>query len=62
MTPGPRRSPGPRLRSRSQVRTYGESAAADYRVTDVLPRGMATRLTVTPGVQLEIAVPGGTTR
>jgi UDP-N-acetylmuramate--alanine ligase len=41
-----------------QVRTYGESAAADYRVTDVLPRGMATRLTVTPGVQLEIAVPG----
>jgi UDP-N-acetylmuramate--alanine ligase len=41
-----------------QVRTYGESAAADYRVTDVLPQGMATRLTVTPGVQLEIAVPG----
>jgi UDP-N-acetylmuramate--alanine ligase len=41
-----------------QVRTYGESAAADYRVTDVLPRGMATRLTVTPGAQLEIAVPG----
>ncbi|HEY2687866.1 MAG TPA: UDP-N-acetylmuramate--L-alanine ligase [Streptosporangiaceae bacterium] len=41
-----------------RVRTYGESPAADYRVTDVLPRGMATRLTVTPGVELEIAVPG----
>jgi UDP-N-acetylmuramate--alanine ligase len=41
-----------------QVRTYGESPAADYRVTDVLPRGMAARLTVTPGVQLELAVPG----
>ena len=41
-----------------RVRTYGESAAADYRVTDVISRGMATRLTVTPGGQLEIGVPG----
>ena len=30
-----------------RVRTYGESPDADYRVTGVPPRGMATRLTVT---------------
>ena len=34
---------GPDLR----VRTYGQSPDADYRVSDVTPRGMATRLTVT---------------
>jgi UDP-N-acetylmuramate--alanine ligase len=56
-----------------EVRTYGESAAAGYRLTDVIPRGMATMLTVAypaagPGAAagpraggrttLQIAVPG----
>ncbi len=55
-----------------RVRTYGESAGADYRVAGVTPSGMATRLTVTRAspaaarsaggsasmVTLEIAVPG----
>jgi UDP-N-acetylmuramate--alanine ligase len=50
------------------VRGYGTSAAADYRVTDVTPRGMATALTLTAGpravtaaagpFRLEIDVPG----
>jgi UDP-N-acetylmuramate--alanine ligase len=49
-------------------RTYGTSAGADYQVTGVTPRGMATMLTVTGGPRavpgtadgtgLEIAVPG----
>jgi len=48
--------------------TYGTDPGASYRVSDIVPRGMATELTVTgaPGtvlagagpVQLEIAVPG----
>jgi UDP-N-acetylmuramate--alanine ligase len=49
-----------------RVVTYGSAATADYQVTSVQPRGMATRLTITPGaatradgpVTLEIAVPG----
>jgi UDP-N-acetylmuramate--alanine ligase len=44
------------------VRTYGESAAADYQLTGVIPRGMATILTITGprtgSTTLEIAVPG----
>ncbi len=49
-------------------RTFGTSSRADYRVTGITPRGMATVLTVTGGPQakagtgdgvvLEIAVPG----
>jgi UDP-N-acetylmuramate--alanine ligase len=48
--------------------TYGTAPGADYRITEVLPRGMSTALTVTGGpetalagageVRLEIAVPG----
>jgi UDP-N-acetylmuramate--alanine ligase len=55
---------GPQLR----VLTYGSAADADYRVSDIRPDGMATRLTVTPGratraaaagpVAVQIAVPG----
>jgi len=49
-----------------RVITYGTAAAADYRVTSVQPRGMATRLTITPApgtraggpVTLDIGVPG----
>jgi UDP-N-acetylmuramate--alanine ligase len=45
-----------------RVRTYGESAGADYRVTGVSVLGMTTRLTVTaPGarpVTLTVRVPG----
>jgi UDP-N-acetylmuramate--alanine ligase len=51
-----------------RVRGYGTSAAADYRVSEVTPQGMATALTVTPGPRaarsvagpgrLQIAVPG----
>src|SRR5580700_8409366 len=45
-----------------QVRTYGESAAADYRVSEIAVRGMTTRLTVTCEATgprtLTIAVPG----
>jgi UDP-N-acetylmuramate--alanine ligase len=49
-----------------QVRTYGESAGADYLLTSVTPHGMATRLTVAggpravagAGAALEISVPG----
>ncbi len=53
-----------------RVRTYGESAGADYRVHGITPNGMTTRLTVaSPGqpgpsggtagpVTLEIGVPG----
>jgi UDP-N-acetylmuramate--alanine ligase len=49
-----------------RVVTYGTAAAADYRVTSVQPRGMATRLTITPAagtragapVTLDIGVPG----
>jgi UDP-N-acetylmuramate--alanine ligase len=51
-----------------RVLSYGESAGADYRLSRVAVRGMATRLTVTAqgaarrpdpaGVTLEIAVPG----
>ncbi|HMH90671.1 MAG TPA: UDP-N-acetylmuramate--L-alanine ligase [Streptosporangiaceae bacterium] len=49
-----------------RVVTYGSAAAADYRVTGVQPRGMATSLTITPAagtaadgpVTIEIAVPG----
>jgi UDP-N-acetylmuramate--alanine ligase len=47
-----------------RVRTYGESADADYRLTGVTALGMATRLTVTPregplgSVTLTIQVPG----
>jgi len=44
------------------VRSYGESAGADYRVTGVTSLGMATRLTVTTPASgpltLTIAVPG----
>ncbi len=32
-----------------RVRTYGTAAGADYRLSDVTPDGMATRLTLTPG-------------
>jgi UDP-N-acetylmuramate--alanine ligase len=57
---GPGMSPGLR------VVTYGSAATADYRVTGVRPRGMATSLTITPAagtaagepVAIEIAVPG----
>ena len=59
----PAASPGLR------VVTYGTAATADYRVTSVQPRGMATSLTITPPagtagaagpepVTFEIAVPG----
>ena len=56
----PAASPGLR------VVTYGTAATADYRVTSVQPRGMATSLTITPAagtaasgpVTVEIAVPG----
>ena len=45
-----------------RVRTYGESAAADYRVSEIAVRGMTTRLTVTSEATgprtLTIAVPG----
>jgi UDP-N-acetylmuramate--alanine ligase len=54
-----------------RVITYGESAEADYRVSEVVPRGMGTGLTVTRGgrareagakvpaaVSFDIAVPG----
>jgi UDP-N-acetylmuramate--alanine ligase len=51
-----------------RVLSYGESAGADYRLSQVTQHGMATRLTVTAagsarrpdpaGVTLEIAVPG----
>jgi UDP-N-acetylmuramate--alanine ligase len=40
-------------------RTYGAAAGADYRVSDVTPHGMATRLTVTPGRQAPVSIPGG---
>jgi UDP-N-acetylmuramate--alanine ligase len=40
-------------------RTYGAAAGADYRVSDVTPHGMATRLTVTPGPQALVSIPGG---
>ena len=58
------RATGPGLR----VVTYGTAATADYQVTSVQPRGMATRLTIVPGpgardpaagpVTIEIGVPG----
>jgi UDP-N-acetylmuramate--alanine ligase len=49
-----------------RVVTYGTAATADYRVTGIQPRGMATGLTVTPAAgaaadgpaAIEIAVPG----
>jgi UDP-N-acetylmuramate--alanine ligase len=45
-----------------QVRTYGESPGADYRLTSVTPRGMASTLSVTgrprADTTIEIAVPG----
>jgi len=45
-----------------RVRSYGESAGSDYRVTGVTGLGMATRLTVTPPdsgpLTLTIGVPG----
>jgi UDP-N-acetylmuramate--alanine ligase len=45
-----------------RVRTYGESAEADYRVTEAAVAGMATRLTVAPPrggpLTLTIGVPG----
>jgi UDP-N-acetylmuramate--alanine ligase len=54
-----------------RVLTYGTAESADYRVTSVRPRGMATSLTITPAagtrarqeagsgpVTIEIAVPG----
>jgi UDP-N-acetylmuramate--alanine ligase len=40
-----------------RVRTYGTAAGADYRVSSVTPRGMATRLTVTPRSWPGSAVP-----
>ncbi|MGD0373984.1 MAG: UDP-N-acetylmuramate--L-alanine ligase [Streptosporangiaceae bacterium] len=50
------------------LRSYGVSASADYQVTDVASRGMATLLTLTGGpraaaglehgIKLEVAVPG----
>jgi len=40
-------------------RSYGAAAGADYRVSDVTPHGMATRLTVTPGRQAPVSIPGG---
>ena len=40
-------------------RTYGAAAGADYRVSDVTPHGMATRLTVTPGRRAPVSIPGG---
>jgi UDP-N-acetylmuramate--alanine ligase len=51
-----------------RVVTYGTAATADYQVTGIQPRGMATSLTITPAgtaahagagpVTIEIAVPG----
>jgi len=38
-----------------RVRTYGTAAGADYRVSGVTPRGMATRLTVTPRPQAPVS-------
>jgi UDP-N-acetylmuramate--alanine ligase len=48
-------------RSGVRVRTYGTAADADYRVSGVTPRGMATRLTLTPGPLAGVSVPGGLT-
>jgi UDP-N-acetylmuramate--alanine ligase len=42
-----------------RLRTYGAAAGADYLVSGVTPRGMATGLTVTPGRQSPVSVPGG---
>jgi UDP-N-acetylmuramate--alanine ligase len=42
-----------------RVRTYGTAADADYRVSDVTPRGMTTRLTLTPGPRAAGGAPGG---
>ncbi len=44
-----------------RVLTYGAAADADYRVSDVRPRGMATSLTITggPGTAAEGATPVG---
>lgn len=42
-----------------RVRTYGAADGADYRVTGVIPRGMATLLTVTPGPRAPLDAPGG---
>jgi UDP-N-acetylmuramate--alanine ligase len=42
-----------------RVRTYGAADGADYRVTGVIPRGMATLLTVTPGPRAPLAAAGG---
>jgi UDP-N-acetylmuramate--alanine ligase len=42
-----------------RVRTYGTAADADYRVSDVTPRGMTTRLTLTPGPRAAASAPGG---
>ncbi len=42
-----------------RVRTYGTAADADYRVGDVTPRGMATRLTLSPGPRAAASAVGG---
>jgi len=42
-----------------RVRTYGTAGDADYRVSDVIPRGMATALTLTPGPQAAVSAPAG---
>jgi UDP-N-acetylmuramate--alanine ligase len=39
----------PAARPGLRVVTYGTAATADYQVTSVQPRGMATRLTIVPG-------------
>ncbi len=46
--PGARALAAAAAGSGARVRTYGTAAGADYRVSGVTPRGMATRLTVTP--------------
>jgi UDP-N-acetylmuramate--alanine ligase len=64
--PGARRLAGQAAADRApgdlRVVTYGTAPDAGYRLSDVTPRGMATRLTVTgpPGdsATLDIAVPG----
>jgi UDP-N-acetylmuramate--alanine ligase len=46
-----------------RVRTYGEAAGADYRITSVVPRGMSVGLEIqgaggAPPARLQVGVPG----
>src|SRR5215472_8912537 len=41
-----------------RVRTYGEAAGADYRITSVSTRGMSVNLEIEGGPRLQVGVPG----